>query len=130
MRRKQKITILSLITIIIIFILLTGCSEQSAKIGGETDKIQLLSYNMITKSDQNMSYHNVTGTVKNIAGQDLSIVRIKVYFYDKNGNILNLKEFLIENLPNIFTADFGVNYYSNESYYEYVDNIGFEFSTN
>ena len=129
MRRKQKITLTLILGLIFILILIAGCSEQSAKIGGETDKIQLLSYNLKTISDQNISYHNVTGTVKNIAGQNLNIVRIKVYFYDQNGNILNLKEFIVNNLPNIFTADFGVNYYNNESYFEYVDNIGFEFST-
>jgi hypothetical protein len=129
MKIYQKLKILSIIILIFISMFLIGCSEQSAKIGGETDKIQLLSYDFITKTNQNISYHNVSGTIKNIAGYDLNIVEIKVYFYDLNGNILDVKEVLIENLKNIFTADFGVNYYNNESYYEYVDNIGFEFTT-
>lgn len=113
-----------------------------------TEKVQLLSYNVITygrssqKSHDNIklgdgfvhnstypfTYYSVQGTIKNIAGYTLNSVIITISFYDKNDTLLQSETYTVTNLANSSTANFGVSFESEHSNFDKADKVGFEFA--
>lgn len=122
-----------------------GCQTDNERTG-DINKVQLLDYNVETyggitynweklgdgfihNSSYDHRYYKIQGTIKNIAGDMLNTINIKVKFYDNNDNFLAEKTATIHNLTDSNSEDFGVKYNSSESYFDNIDEVQFEITT-
>ena len=126
---------------------LSGCNEENNgedKFSGDIDKVKILDFKIETYEDKpfvedikladgfdytlidQVGYYQVSGTIKNIAGEKLNEIDVKVNFYDKDGNFLISRTDVIKDLANTYSEDFGVEVRSTNKYFENVDNVKFE----
>ena len=66
------------------------------------------------------------GTIKNIGGELLEEIIVKINFYDSNNNFLFSDSDVIYNLTNSYTDEFSIRVYNRYKYYNYIDNIEYE----
>jgi hypothetical protein len=123
--KLKKPPILCLILFLINISFFSGCLEQS----GQTH-VKLVDYKVETKPDPwGGEYKKITGRVKNIAGNMIDKITIKIKFYDKKNELLETKTTYLYSISDGYIEDFSVNYYLHDSYYQNIDwnNIKFEF---
>lgn len=125
---------------------------DGTNVTGDIDKVEILSYSVATERKltyeeagtflptyekiadgfqpnlEKASRYNISGTVKNIAGEMLNEIDISVNFYDSNDIYLYSITTSKSNLPNTYTWDFIVVYMEYYDYFEDVDHISFEIS--
>jgi len=127
---KKKLIVTGIV-VILITIGLSGCNE-SGQTAGDTDKIELVDYDVETKSIAVNTYDDyklVSGTIRNIAGEPIHKVTVSVKFYDSNDNLLHTETDDVWDIANSYTEYFEVAYWHTDQYYENVDwnDIRFEF---
>ncbi len=131
------------LTFLFLALLLSGCGENNTNIGGnvigDTDKVELVSYNIQAYNKDNEIIGNgflhngnehlytINGTVKNIIGGLLDRVYIGFRLYDKYNNFLHSKIFLIPRLEYNNTGYFKVNYAIDEAGFYTVEKVDFYF---
>lgn len=140
------------VAILLICVRLSGCNETSnntVETSGETDKVELVEYDVKTEwsirvgdsyeyqttngINQNQPQNseansiNILGKVKNIAGVKLDRIMIKAKFFDSNNNYLDEYSSYCWNIANSYTDVFEIRYWG--EYVEDVDSFKFEFST-
>jgi len=130
---KKQILIVGII-IILLAVGLSGYYLLSQKTG-DINKVELVDYDVKSYSynlsaDNPVEWKEITGTVKNIAGTQISKIIIEVQFYDSNNNLLITKTDTAYDIASSNTKEFMVEYANTENYYENVDwnNIKFEFT--
>lgn len=137
---KKQITIFG-ITFLLLVVGFSGCEEKKNdnvfSILGDTEKVNLSSYNIVTYNKNNEKigngfFHNsnaylykITGTVKNIVGGVLLRVYTGIIFLDINNNYLNSKIYLVPNVKYNSLANFSISYGSIEKDFEKIDKIKF-----
>ncbi|UCD13010.1 MAG: hypothetical protein JSW60_05435 [Thermoplasmatales archaeon] len=144
---KQQLAILIIATLLICFCL-TGCEEE-VEVTGD-NKVDIIDYSVTTKwyipgygtfqtySKPGFYKHYpenayepryiVSGTAKNIAGEDLKQFVITVLFCDSNGNQLASENIIIRDLYNTYTKTFVVNHTSSNQYFKNIDRVKFHIS--
>jgi len=70
--------------------------------------------------------YQISGTIKNIAGEMLDRIDITAKFYDINDNYLASKSATKYSLADSYTWDFTIMYHSGQ-YFENIDKVKFEF---
>ena len=125
---------------------LSGC-EESNKVTGDTNLIKIIdvsvttqwyipgygTYQTYTKSGFYKNYpahaynprYIIKGTAKNIAGENLNKIIIIALFCDSNHNQLNSENTTIQELADGNTKNFEIYLYSNNQYFQQVDNVDF-----
>jgi len=98
---------------------LSGCTESTNKIDS---RIELV--NTWKETDSKFDFYK--GTIKNIGGELLEEIIVKVNFYDSNNNFLFSDSDVIHNLNNSYTDEFSVRVYNLYKYYNYIDHIEYE----
>jgi hypothetical protein len=143
----NKKLIIPQISLILLIVGLSGCNEVNngeGKFSGDIDKVEIIDYKIETYEDKpfledvkladgfdyniidKVGYYQVSGTIKNVAGEKLDEIDIKVDFYDKNGNYLISRTDVIKDLANTYSEDFIVEVRSTDKYFENVDNLKFD----
>jgi hypothetical protein len=133
---------------------LTGCTDQSEFISGNTNKIDIIDYHVVTqRSDSEYSSeftlvgegfinemdldtgfyrYYINGTIRNIAGTMLAEgvyekILIITNFFDSDGVYLGRSTFVsYEALPANFTLDFGIICSEKYPYFSQVEDFKFE----
>jgi len=131
--------------IIILIIVLSGCTKQNGKTTGN-DKAEFVNYSIQTqrhtavdigdwiKLADGFSYtetaerYFINGTVKNIAGYTLTQVNITANFYDSNNNFLRSESTSIYDIPDANTTTFEISYWNTTPYFKNVDHMNFNIS--
>ena len=98
---------------------LSGCTESTNKIDS---RIELV--NTWKEADSKFDFYK--GTIKNIGGELLEEIVVKINFYDSNNNFLFSDSDAIYNLTNSYTDEFSVRVYNSYKYYNYIDHIEYE----
>ena len=125
-----------IISIAMVFLLLavglSGCSEQKIDIYGDTDKVELVNYKIETLSSnqekvgdgfihgENAALYEITGTVKNIANQELANIWVFARFYDRDYNFLDLRKFSNADVLNNTERNFSMTVTSSYDYFSKI----------
>lgn len=141
------------VVIILMFFIvgLSGCNELGFgddKQSGDIDKVEIVDYSIGTYiydwfpseeyekvaddfaysliGKDNKGYYQVSGTIRNLCGKNLSRVDVKVNFYDRKGDFLLSKIDRIKDFEVASTQNFEVKVHPVDNYFEIIDNIKFE----
>lgn len=115
---KKQYVILGLI-ILSLIMGFTGCTESTNKID---PRIELV--NTWQEADSKFDFYK--GTIKNIGGELLEEINVKVNFYDINNNLLFSDSDVIYNLTNSQTDEFSVRVYNLYIHYKNIDHVEYE----
>jgi hypothetical protein len=143
-KMNKKIFVFGLI-FLFICICLSGCNNQTGQTTGDSDKIELVSYNVETYGElskklgdgfvhsEDAVKYEITGTIKNIAGYTLEQLEITAKFYDKNDMYLDSLTVTMFGIQDTYTEDFTIRATSSGLFitdidgFESVESVRFEF---
>ncbi len=127
------------IIFLLLVVSLSGCSEKKIEIIGDTDKVEMVSYN-IEVLDKNMekigdslnhggqaNFYRISGTVKNIAGFKLAETWVSARLHDRNEKFLDSRTYLIPSLEINENANFTFMFVYSPDYFEKIWNLYFVF---
>jgi len=146
-------------TLMLLAVGLSGCTEQSNVIG-DTDKVKITDYEVETNwlnydnfifynksnfyhnypldSYYNYSFHDkapivwysVSGHVMNIAGEFLDVIIVNAKFCDANNKVLAEESETLYDLPDSYTDSFYISLnMSDTKYFDEIENVKFEVLT-
>jgi len=115
---KKQLVIIGII-VLLITVGLSGCNENTnGNITPKSKEIEIVSHNI---EDAGWLGWRVYGTIKNIADRNIDTVTITVRFYDKDNDLLIIKETKVYYLAKGNTDDFEVRYQTYEKYFDQYD---------
>lgn len=128
---------ISFLVMLLISIGLSGCMERKVEIIGDTDRIEILNYEIGTydidknkisdgfSNDNKAYYYKITGEVKNIADTPFDRIWVSAKFLDRNDNYLDDGSYMITQFAINEVANFSISYTNSQPYFKDIWNVHF-----
>ena len=122
--KMKKHLIISITVLLIISILLSGCTQENNNNDVITDEVELVSSKIETNPSNTVM--EVFGTIKNNGNRTIDQVVVEVFFFNKDNEIIHSGTYTVYNFVNGYTADFFVDFRSTEPNYDDYDHYSIE----